>query len=331
MNWFRRFAGRGKEPPKTSAVAGPEQVLAALMDASSHKDYQHLIDLCNAYAPIIFKAFASWQKLPEALRKRPNEIQARIHTLVQVATLYEQAGHPELMQSLTALPQESSLEEWGARLSWAHELGIDGQPAASVAAAEGLIADIQASSYSGNIVIDLRARAFVIKSVGLAALDRLVGAAEALRAGIADAVEAGLADSDVIDTYKSTLVNLEGRLALSPHQIDREIRVLDVFALAQRRADLRRHEASNVLLASLLQTDGQVNETLRHLRTHILARMAYNDRCLGRFESAQRLLQQARDVCRELGDHESALVYEENLRVLARSITSDVITSTSKA
>jgi len=107
-------------------VETPDQILSALLNASSTGNHRQLADLCAKHQTAILAAFPSWQKIPENIRANQAAVKHYVETLITVATFFaENLRNPQLIQRLTG-PQESNpLAEWQQGLQQARHLMND--------------------------------------------------------------------------------------------------------------------------------------------------------------------------------------------------------------
>src|SRR5262249_58055199 len=78
--------------------------------------------LCRDNAAAVRQHFPSWRKLPDALKDRPDLMNAYVQGLVAVAQVFaNDLGDPSLMQLLTGAPGDNPVLRWQESLKQARE------------------------------------------------------------------------------------------------------------------------------------------------------------------------------------------------------------------
>jgi tetratricopeptide (TPR) repeat protein len=316
MNPFRRWLGRARETQGEASVDDPDAVFRLLCDAVARNDGDVLVALCRQHARTIVDHFGVWRTVPESMRGDPQIVARRAGTLIRVAQLFEQAGHPGLMALLVGNAEDNPLLEWERVGVELQRLAKMGDPRQGLAAASALVASIEASGVSGPGFLSTRAKARGVQAMLLVKLARYEEAREAVEAALADCEQAG--DLEGVRVYRQNLAILDSEHPTLPGRIDLEIAILEQVRLAQRRTDLRRYRSSNALIEQLLATSGDAAPIIERLRPHLLARSGFNELKLGHLDVAHERIRAARDACRADQDEEGVEVYEENLAAVER-------------
>jgi hypothetical protein len=317
MNPFRRWFGRAPDTRQDANVDDPDAVFRLLSDAVARNDGDAFVALCQQHARTIIDHFGSWRTVPESMRDDAEIVARRGNTLIKVAQLFEQSGHPGLMALLVGNDDDNPLLQWERAGLEVQRLAKIGDPRQGLAAATALLASIEASGASGPGFLSNRAKARGVQAMLLVKLGRYEEAREAVEAALADCVQAG--DEDGVTVYRRNLATLDSEHPTLPGRSDLEIAILEQVQLAQRRTDLRRYRASNALIEKLLATSGEAAPIIERLRPHLLARSGFNEFKLGHLDAARERITAARDACRADQDEEGVEVYEENLAAIERA------------
>ena len=113
MGWFTR------KPAKTLA---PDELREALFEAARADDTARLRALVDGQRAAITEHFPSWQKVPQALRDDPAQVNHYASGLIGVARYFAQHGNPSLMARLQGPPADNPLLRWEEALRSAQEL-----------------------------------------------------------------------------------------------------------------------------------------------------------------------------------------------------------------
>ncbi|MBD3672658.1 MAG: tetratricopeptide repeat protein [Planctomycetaceae bacterium] len=104
------FLDRFKRQPEPQT---PEEVLEALVTAYTRQKWKRISSLCERHEQTILDNFTSWQTVPESIRKNRRRTDAYVHTLITVGQAFENAGFPELLQSMIGDEQSNPMLTWG--------------------------------------------------------------------------------------------------------------------------------------------------------------------------------------------------------------------------
>jgi tetratricopeptide (TPR) repeat protein len=118
MGFFDLFSRSAKR-----SADDPDALREELFATVASGDMRQAERLCRANDAAIIEHFGSWQKVPDALRSRPEDMQRYAHGLIGVAQLFASAlGRQELLERLTGLEQSNPLIQWQEALGRAREL-----------------------------------------------------------------------------------------------------------------------------------------------------------------------------------------------------------------
>lgn len=116
----RFFRKRGPEP------LDPDTLREKLFDAVAAGDRARCAELCGAYEAQILANFGVWAVIPVEIRKDRQAVNRWAQGLIAVAQLFEERGHPELIERLSGPPAKNPLTVWEERLREARKLVAEG-------------------------------------------------------------------------------------------------------------------------------------------------------------------------------------------------------------
>jgi hypothetical protein len=313
INPFKRcVAGRHNDDAEDGRA-----VLNLLAEAVARNDDKKFALLCQQYAQTIVDHFADWRVVLAAIRDDPEQVDRYARTMLQIAGLFEQAGHPELMSLLAGDDKSNPLLEWNRALLDLHWQTKAGDPQDGLSAASALMASLQTSGASGPGFLSARAKVCGLQAELLMKLGRHEEARTATEEALSYCEQAG--DVEGVQVYRSNLAWLDSQQPILPDEIDLEIEILEQMRLAQRRTDLGRYRDSNEVLQKLLASSGAAALIVERLRPHLLGRIGFNEFKLNHLDAAREWVTAARDGCLAAHDDEGAEIYAENLTVIACS------------
>lgn len=111
--FFDWLFGRSLPP-----IGSPDELFRALAVAVTQRDSRKLGQLCRANEKSITEHFATWQKVPEAIRNDQSALQRYGNTLVGIAQCFQHVlKRPELMQALIGAEDDNPILYWQNRSS----------------------------------------------------------------------------------------------------------------------------------------------------------------------------------------------------------------------
>jgi hypothetical protein len=143
---------RSDEVPMTS-----DELQQSLFGAILQGDEGTLTELCNAHADAIVAQFPNWRRVPANLRANERAVQGWGHCLMTLATLFESAGIPDLMESLTG-GADNLITRWTRTFTHADALARNGDYAASTEVLSSIAAEMEGAH--GPIVDDYRPKVY---------------------------------------------------------------------------------------------------------------------------------------------------------------------------
>lgn len=297
MGWL---SGKAKRPRS-------DAVREALFSAVLRGDEQEFHRLCEGAASVIMKSFGEWQRIPKGVRENPKAVDAWAHCLVTIASAFDAAGRPELMEMLTG-GGDNSINRWNSACERAQRLSEDGRYAASSRILENIVEEMHGTI--GNAIDELRPKVYgqlgtnYFHSGDLAAARRytLLALEECERTG----------DQDGVAVYTENLATLAAREDGPTATCRRTI------AQAQRLSDGMQYEYSNALLQGVL-SDIEQTPALRSFRAKVHGLMGSNHYQVRDFENALMSTEAAMLDCEANGDAKGTRIYRENLRVIRRA------------
>ena len=121
----------------------PDAVRDALVEAAGSGDGRRVEELATKQRAVILEHFASWQKVPDAIRADAGETKRYVGALIAVAEHFKNAlGDPSLLERLVGSPDKNPLLKWQKALRAARESFA----AARYAEAEELLRDGMATA-----------------------------------------------------------------------------------------------------------------------------------------------------------------------------------------
>jgi tetratricopeptide (TPR) repeat protein len=152
-----------------------DELRAALFDAIARRDGATFTELANAHAKTILASFATWATVPEAVRSKPEAVQAWANALIVLAETFERAGHPELMQRLLGGPTgKNPIERWRTAFEQADVHAHAGRHRDAIAQLEQLLQDME--GFTGPGVDEYRPKVYGALGVAYFRVGDLVNA-----------------------------------------------------------------------------------------------------------------------------------------------------------
>src|SRR5437879_3051168 len=108
---------------KAPQINDPDQLLAVLIEAAQADDVKRLERLCRANQETVIQNFATWQKVPEDVRRDREKANRYVPALIAVAQLFaSRLGAPQLLDRLVGNQESNPLIHWQNQLAQARGL-----------------------------------------------------------------------------------------------------------------------------------------------------------------------------------------------------------------
>jgi tetratricopeptide (TPR) repeat protein len=306
VSWFRR------SPKKND----PETLWKELEQARLAGDRRKLSRLIHDNANDLDGYFATWQRMPEALRADARERRRYGETLLAIAQEAAAQGNERPLQALVSPQVNERLTAFVDAVRHGQRLVEKGSYREGIDLLESALASFDLSSPE---VTRYRAVARGAAGIGYSRLGEFEAGERELRAALALSIEGD--DAEGVRTYQGALDTL-GQLR-SDAAPDRGIRVDDArtaVAAAQELADLGARSASDEAVRKVLaDLEGISDARARardELRSKCHAILAGNSHDAGEFDVAREQYGLAIAFARAAGDQAAVSVYALNLREL---------------
>ncbi len=117
---------------RKSTACSETDLRETLISAVERQDNRTLTRLCNDNRKAILDAFPAWLKVPDEIKVDPISRDRYCQGLMMVASLFEQAGDPQLIAIMIGNQEDNPLLQWQNDLAAAQALIDEGQPSRAV-------------------------------------------------------------------------------------------------------------------------------------------------------------------------------------------------------
>jgi len=275
-----------------------------------------LKDICNKHADAILEYFPSWTQVPPAVAANPQAVQAWVHCLQTLATLFESVGIPDLMKHLTG-DLVNICVRWQKTIARAKGLAQHGQYAASTELLEGLARELDHAQ--GNIVDDYRPKVYGLLGMNAFHLGHDDDAQRLTNRALEDCRRAG--DASGVRVYTENLRVLAAAAATRSTD-ERDVRMLRIRAAIARAQDLsddaRFDQSNDALDTAIADIDAAGDGPGSEYAGKAYGLLGLNWLRLGDAAHARALTTKALEYCRSRNDADGVRTYASNLAHLDR-------------
>jgi tetratricopeptide (TPR) repeat protein len=296
----------------------PEELQQSLFNAILQDDQQTVIDLCNAHADAIVENFPAWKKVPANVRANEQAVQAWGHCLMTLANLFESAGIPDLMESLTG-GADNVITRWTRTVAHATALAKNGDYLASTELLAPVAAEMEGAQ--GNVVDDYRAKVYGLLGTNAFHLGRPEEARRLTTLALEECRRTN--DAAGVRTYTENLrVLAVATMADSTEEHSARVRrIRAAIAQAQDLSDLARFDQSNDLLdTALADIRAAGNGPGSEYAGKAFGLLGLNFLRIGDAARAREHTVTALEHCRAKDDTDGIRIYTANLANLDRSV-----------
>jgi hypothetical protein len=293
-----------------------ERLRDQLFTAFYHDRRDEFAHTCQSRRSTVLSGFSLWTRIPEAMRNDAPKIQQYAKMLLVIAEVFERAGYPELMASLTG-GRDNPIINWQDRLASAAEMSDIGDYEKSTTILKAIMHDMEGCSGSGiddllpKVLGRLGSNAFYMDDMATA----LAYTKRALEAcGRTE-------DHEGVRIYRDNLQIFEtvGILSSGNESAVYLSSVIDSIENAQRLSDKGRYMKSNVTLQKLLMSlSKNKTQSGNAYRGKIYGLMGSNYFKLGDGKQAQKLMNMALKECKRVEDGYGSKVYAFNLEKISQ-------------
>jgi hypothetical protein len=298
------------------SIEGASPLHQALSAAIEARDAAAFNALIHEHGSDLLEQFVTWTTVPPEVRANREATKRYVESLITIARVFEANGQPAFMQRITGPAGTNPAVVWQRSVAEAQTLSEGGEYAASSAALEKILAQMQGAS--GNVVDNLKPK--ILGSLGANALHMRDFATALKYNEQAYEASAAVGDEEGLVAYYDNLQSLRliARLEREPARAERLLDVRRLICRAQDAADAGRYGVSLGVLSGVLPalTAERDDEAFRALLPKCYGLTGFNEHRLGNKARAREQIALALQSAKDCSDRDGVRIYTVSLQTL---------------